>query len=62
MTVPKHKFRVEIKGKEVWSGEFSNASAHNFPAEYLARPATGAVHLIVDDETIGIQVPLPKEA
>lgn len=57
----KHKFRVEIKGKEVWSGQFDTATTHNFPPEYLARPESGAVHLIIDDEIVGIQVPLPKE-
>lgn len=53
------KYEVVIDGVVVWSHETDEYEGWNtFPAEYRGRPESGAVHLIVNGETIGVQTPL----
>ena len=52
-------YQVVIDGEIVWEHETEEYEGlTTFPANYVARPESGAVHLIVNGETIGIQVPL----
>lgn len=64
-----HRFRVEINGEVVWSGERTGGyieigGSKNFPPEYLSRPVgRGAtpVYLYVDGVLVGRQLSLEDE-
>lgn len=53
-------YRVEIDGNPVWSGESDEYDKSVIPDEYRARPLSGVVCLYVDDELIGMQIPLAE--
>lgn len=57
-----YEYRVEIDGDVVWTDTFDGpATAANFPDEYTDRPLEGVVHLIINDEIVGVQIPLIEE-
>lgn len=56
-------YQVVIDGTTVWEHQTDEYEGFGtFPAEYRGRPASGEVHLVVNGETIGVQMPLAPEA
>lgn len=57
------KYEVRVDGKAVWSEDRDGYEGRDaFPAEYLQRPTSGVVELVVDDEIIARQEPLDVDA
>lgn len=54
-------YRVEKDGVVVYEHETDEYEKEGIPAEYRARPESGEVRLYVDDELIGVQIPLDVE-
>jgi hypothetical protein len=55
-------YSVVIDGVEVWGAVTETyEDIQVFPAEYLDRPTSGAVHLLIDNVVIGVQIPLADE-
>ena len=57
------RYQVKIAGKVVWKTTTpgKEQDVNVFPAEYLDRPETGTVHLIIDGEVVGCQVALSED-
>lgn len=52
-------YSVVIDGVEVWTTTTETYEGDQVFGEYYQRPLSGAVHLLIDGVTIGIQTPLP---
>lgn len=51
-------YRVDIDGVTVWDDSSAEyLGVDHFPGEYLGRPASGFIELIVDDTCISKAVP-----
>mgnify|MGYP003326084407 CR=1 FL=1 len=51
-------YRVDIDGVAVWDDtQTSYLGVEHFPSEYLGRPSSGFIELIVDDTCISKAVP-----
>lgn len=50
------KYQVKVDGKSVWKHETDEYEGTQvFPREYLGRPESGTVELLVNGETVGVQ-------
>lgn len=54
-------YSVVIDSVEVWTTTTETYEGDQVFGEYWCRPPSGAIHLLIDGVTIGIQTPLPDE-
>lgn len=61
-TPASHSYTVDVDGTRVWEQTIEgDATTTNFPVEYRQRPMAGEVVLTIDDEVVGVQIPLHIE-